>query len=83
VSEASHGWESASNLFTPVAYSGGSLVAANRVIATRAARLAYLRLPRARLKIAPQQLPRRRAGEANPKEAVQRALLNLRPGLPG
>src|SRR6266849_7284807 len=38
--------------------------------------------PPTRLKIPPQQLHRRRAGQADPKESVHRALLNLRPSLP-
>src|ERR1700730_17501259 len=47
-----------------------------------AAFLGYLRTPPTRLKIAPQQLHRRRAGQADPQEPVPRALLNLRSGLP-
>jgi hypothetical protein len=47
-----------------------------------AAFLGYLRSTPTRLKITPQQLHRRRAGQADAKEPVHRALLNLRPSLP-
>jgi hypothetical protein len=66
-------WDSVSDhLLRNLSSFGGSL----------AARLVYVLPPPTRLKIPPQQLHHRRAGQADPKEPVHRTLLNLRPSLP-